>query len=210
MAKLMLSFSKSSSLFKKLLRFADWPRPCFFPCGMVRDERKQQVIVGFCVVAGVAGLILLIAWARYLPGVGGEFFGRILGIISTPFLMEASFCVLGLVLVMALNIWRQRRDGDELVYLEEVKDAPADLPDQAKWAVYQNAPLEAASPGAAVLLEGALAIGDHASAVEILESMDDSQRRQPETLRLRIALAKATGKEELARRLEAELAASAG
>ena len=50
---------------------------------MVRDERKQQVLAGFCVVAGVAGLILLIAWARYLPGLGGEFFGRILGIIST-------------------------------------------------------------------------------------------------------------------------------
>lgn len=177
---------------------------------MVRDERKQQVMVGFCVVAGVAGLILLIAWARYLPGLGGEFFGRILGIISTPFLMEASFCVLGLVLVMALNIWRQRRDGDELVYLEEVKDAPADLPDQARWAVYQSAPLEAGPPEAAVLLEGALAIGDHAAAVEILESMDDAERRQPEILRHRIALAQATGKDDLARRLAAELAAGAG
>lgn len=176
---------------------------------MVRDERKQQVIVGFCVVAGVAGLILLIAWARFLPGVGGEFFGRILGIISTPFLMEASFCVLGLVLVMALNIWRQRRDGDELVYLEEVRDAPADLPDQARRALYQNAPLEAAPPEAATLLEEALAIGDHTSAVEILESMGDSERRRPGTLRLRIALARATGKLDLARRLEDELASSA-
>lgn len=177
---------------------------------MVRDERKQQVFVGFCAVAGVAGLILLIAWARFLPGVGGEFFGRILGIISTPFLMEASFCVLGLVLVMTLNIWRQRRDGDELVYLEEIKDAPAGLPDQAKWAVYRDAPLEASPPEAAVLLEGALEIGDHGLAVEILESMADSERRRPETMRLRIALAKATGKEDLARRLAAELAASAG
>lgn len=183
--------------------------PCFFPGGMVQDERKQQVIVGFCVVAGVAGLILLIAWARFLPGVGGEFFGRILGIISTPFLMEASFCVLGLVLVMTLNIWRQRREGDELVYLEEIKDAPAGLPDQAKWAVYQDTPLDPVSPGAAELLEGALAIGDHASAVEILESMGDSERRRPEVMNLRIALAKATGKEELARRLADELAASA-
>jgi hypothetical protein len=139
---------------------------------MERDERKQQVLVGFCVVAGVAGLILLIAWARYLPGLGGEFFGRILGVISTPFLMEASFCVLGLVLVMALNIWRQRRDGDELVYLEEVKNPPANLPDQARWAVYQNAPLAAGPPEANLLLEGALAIGDHASALEILEAMD--------------------------------------
>lgn len=177
---------------------------------MARDERKQQVLVGFSVVAGVAGLILLIAWARYLPGLGGEFFGRILGVISTPFLMEASFFVLGLVLVMSLNIWRQRRDGDELVYLEEVKDAPANLPDQARWAVYQSAPLATASPDAHLLLEGALAIGDHASALEILESMTDSELREPESMRHRIALAKATGKDELARRLEADLASSAG
>jgi hypothetical protein len=177
---------------------------------MVRDERKQQVLVGFCVVAGVAGLILLIAWARYLPGVGGEFFGRILGIISTPFLMEASFCVLGLVLVMTLNIWRQHRDGDELVYLEELKDAQAQSPDHVKWAVCPEPSLDAAPPEAIALLERAVSMGDHDAAIEILEAMDDSERRKPQTLRQRIALAKAMGQEELARRLEAELAASSG
>lgn len=86
---------------------------------MANDERKKQVVSGIAIIAGVAGLILLIAYGRHLPGVGGEFFGRILGIISTPFLMEASFLILGFVLVMSLNLWRQRREGDELVYLDE-------------------------------------------------------------------------------------------
>lgn len=172
---------------------------------MARHERKKQVAVGLAVIAGVAGLILLIAWARFLPGIGGEFFGRILGTISTPFLMEASFIILGFVLVMSLNLWRQRREGDELVYLEEVKNPPSNLPDQARWAVYQNAPLTACPPDANMLLEGALAISDHAAALEILQAMDDSERRKPETMRHRIELAKATGKDELARRLEAEL-----
>jgi hypothetical protein len=176
---------------------------------MVHDERKQQVVAGLGVLAGVAGLILLIAFGRFLPGLGGEFFARILGIITTPFLMETSFCILGFVLVMTLNIWRQRRDGDELVYLEEVTDAPASLPDQARWAVYREQPLEASPPAAADLLEGALAIGDHASAVEILAAMDETDRRRPAIMRQRIALARTTGKDELARRLEAELAASA-
>jgi hypothetical protein len=135
---------------------------------MEQDERKQQVIVGFCVVAGVAGLILLIAWARFLPGVGGEFFGRILGIISTPFLMEASFSVLGLVLVMALNIWRQRREGDELVYLDEIKNAPAGLPDQAKQAVHRHT----LDPFSGVNGE----LGDDVPPVGIQESMDNSGR----------------------------------
>lgn len=69
-------------------------------------------------IAGVAALILSIAAARFLPGVGGEFFGRLLGIISTPFLMEASFLVLGFVLVMTINLWRQRREGDEFVEVD--------------------------------------------------------------------------------------------
>ena len=98
---------------------------------MVRDERKQQVVVGLGVLAAVAGLILLIAYGRFLPGLSGEFFARLLGIITTPFLMETSFFILGLVVVMTLNLWRQRRDGDELVYLEEITDAPAGMPDQA-------------------------------------------------------------------------------
>jgi len=56
------------------------------------------------------------------------------------------------------------------------------------------------------MLEGAVAIGDHQSAIEILESMDEAALHRPEVMRQRIALAKATGKDELARRLEAELA----
>lgn len=91
---------------------------------MANDERKKQVVSGIAIIAGVAGLILLIAYGRNLPGVGGEFFGRILGIISTPFLMEASFLILGFVLVMSLNLWRQRREGDELVYLDETGRSP--------------------------------------------------------------------------------------
>ena len=177
---------------------------------MVRDERRQQVLAGIGILAGVAGLILLIAYARFLPGVGGEFFARVLGIITTPFLMETSFFILGLMLVMGLNLWRQRRDGDELVYLEEVKDAPASLPDQARWAVYQEPPLNAETPAAADLLEGAVAIGDHESAVALLATMDDDQRKLPAVMRQRIRLARATGKDELARRLECELSAGEG
>jgi hypothetical protein len=173
---------------------------------MVRDERKQQVVVGLGVLAAVAGLILLIAYGRFLPGLSGEFFARLLGIITTPFLMETSFFILGLVLVMTLNLWRQRRDGDELVYLEEVKDAPADLPEQARWAVYTRPPLDPVPPAGVDLLEGAVAIGDHAGAITILAEMDDSERARPEVVRQRIELARATGKHELALRLERELA----
>ena len=119
--------------------------------------------------------------------------------------MEGTLCVLGFIVVMLLNYWRQMREGDECVYLEEVKDSPADIPEQARWAVYRNKPLEPENPAASDLLEGAVAIGDHAAAVEILATMSEAERHQPEVMQQRIALARATGREDLAKRLEAEL-----
>jgi hypothetical protein len=173
---------------------------------MARDERKRQVAIGALIVAGVAGLFMLLVMATALPGLAGEFFTRIVGIVTTPFLMETSVIVLGFILVISINYWRHHREGDELVYLDEVKDAPKEMPEQARWAIYKDKPLEGANPTPADLLEGAVAIGDHESAIEILNAMSDEERHQPDVMRQRIALAKATGKDELARRLEAELA----
>jgi hypothetical protein len=91
---------------------------------MAADERPKQVLAGVAVIAGFSGLLILVAAGRFLPGLGGEFFARILGIVSTPFLMEIILGVSGLVLVMTLNHWRQRREGDELVHLDELSATP--------------------------------------------------------------------------------------
>jgi hypothetical protein len=47
-----------------------------------------------------------------------------MGIVTTPFLLEGSMIILGFILVILINHWRQRREGDELVYLDEAKDVP--------------------------------------------------------------------------------------
>ena len=67
------------------------------------------------------------------------------------------------MIVISLNIWRQRKDGDEFVYLEQVAgpDAPADLPEHAKWAVYRQKPLDPEAPSLLAQAEGAFAIGDY-------------------------------------------------
>jgi len=101
---------------------------------MEADERPKQVLAGTAVIGGVSGPLMLLAVGRFLPGLGGEFFARILGIITTPFLMEVTLFVLGIVVVMTLNNWRQRRDGDELVYLDELQRAPDEPPDDAQGA----------------------------------------------------------------------------
>jgi hypothetical protein len=174
---------------------------------MASDERRRQVAVALGILACVAVGLVGVAIAAHLPGVAGEFFARILGILTTPFILEFSLCILGFVIVLTLNQWRQMRDGDELVYLEQVRDSPASLPDQARWAVYAEKPLDPGTVASADLLEGALAIGDHAEALAILDSMSSEERSQPEVMKMRITLAEATGKSELAKELRGKLGA---
>jgi hypothetical protein len=64
---------------------------------------------------------MLLGW-RFIPGWVGESVGTLAGIMSTPFFMEASFILIGLVIVLSLNTWRRNREGDELVFLDEKTD----------------------------------------------------------------------------------------
>jgi hypothetical protein len=129
------------------------------------------------------------------------------GLATTPFLLEISFALFGLSLVLVINHLRQKKDGEELVYLEQVDD-PAGLPDHASWALYRNPPLAGEEPSLQAQAEGALAIGDHETAAECIAAMPDAELRQPETLALRIELARLTGRHEVAVELEALLRAT--
>jgi uncharacterized membrane protein len=172
------------------------------------DERVKQVVigVGILIMLTVAVTVTLVGW-RLLPGLLGEWVGTMIGIITTPFFMEASFAILGLVIVITLNHWRGRKDGDEFVYLEQVAgpDVPKDLPEHAKWAVYREKPLATATPSRLAQAEGALAIGDYPAAAEWIGAMNHAELKLPETLQLRLELAKATGREDLVAQLEVEI-----
>ena len=175
------------------------------------DERVKQVAIGsgilLVLTVGVSGL--LVGW-RLLPGLLGEWVGTMIGILTTPFFMEASFIILGLVIVIGLNLWRQHKDGDEFVYLEQVAgpDVPKDLPDHAKWAVYREKPLEGEEMSRLTLAEGAFAIGDYPAAAECIGAMSRDELQQLDTLRLRLALAEATGRDDLVARLQTEISRS--
>jgi hypothetical protein len=171
------------------------------------DERTRQIAAAAGIVLGVGVVVCagLLLWPL-VPGVAGEWLGFVAGVVTTPFFMEASFAVLGLSLVVALNHWRQKKAGDELVYLEQV-ESEAGLPEHAAWAVFKDPPLDAELPTALEQAEGAMAIGDHQSAGEILASMTEAELRLPGTLAIRLELARAAGRDDLARSLEAELRA---
>ena len=93
------------------------------------DKRVKEIAVGAGILAvltlGVCGT--LVGW-RYLPGLLGEWVGMMVGVMTTPFFMEASFVILGLTVVLALNYWRQRRAGDEWVDLEMTQFLPCASP----------------------------------------------------------------------------------
>jgi hypothetical protein len=177
---------------------------------MVRlhDERVKQVAIGAGLLIALAVVVtgLLLGW-RLLPGLMGEWVGTMVGIMTTPFFMEATFAILGLVTVITLNHWRQHKDGDEFVYLEQVSgpEVPRDMPDQAKWAVYAQKPLDAEVPTPLAQAEGAFAIGDYPAAAEWIGAMSPDELKQPDTLRLRRDLAAATGKDDLVKQLQAEI-----
>ena len=172
------------------------------------DNRVRQVVVGvgILVVLTLTVCGVLIGW-RYLPGLLGEWIGMMIGVMTTPFFLEASFICIGLTLMVAINHWRQKRDGDEFVYLEQVDEPeePAGLPEHAKFAVYREKPLPGEMPTLLAQAEGALAIGDHEAAAEWIGAMSEAELKREETLFLRVQLAKATGRGELAERLEKEL-----
>ncbi|MFM2198711.1 MAG: hypothetical protein RLZZ505_2143 [Verrucomicrobiota bacterium] len=83
------------------------------------ESRGKQFLVGgtILLVVAVAVISLLLFW-REIPGLLGETVGKMVGIMSTPFFMEASFVILGFLIVVILNTWRRHKEGDEFVTIE--------------------------------------------------------------------------------------------
>lgn len=83
------------------------------------DNRGKHFLVGGAILLVVALVVisLLLFW-RVIPGLLGETVGKIVGIMSTPFFMEASFVILGFLIVVCLNTWRRHKAEDEFVTIE--------------------------------------------------------------------------------------------
>jgi len=91
------------------------------------ESRGKQFLVGGTILLVVACLVisLLMFW-REIPGLLGETVGKVVGIMSTPFFMEASFVILGFFIVVSLNTWRRQKEGDEFVTIETKAKAEAE------------------------------------------------------------------------------------
>jgi len=174
------------------------------------DPRRRQLVVGL----GILTLLVLIVPAfyivwRFVPGVFGEWLGVIAGIISTPFLLEISFVILGLVIVVGLNHLRQKRDGDDFVFLEPINDPTTSpgMPDQSKFAIHGDRPLDEVEPSPIDKIDGALETGDHTHAADLLAEIGNEELKQTVGLNPCLHLGGENGKSDLAQRIESEIAA---
>lgn len=88
-----------------------------------RDERVKQVLIAAALLAALTcGVVAMLLGWRKVPGVLGEWLGMVVGIMSTAFFLEASFVVVGVLVVMGVNAVRRHREGDEFVALDDLPD----------------------------------------------------------------------------------------
>mgnify|MGYP001544678622 CR=1 FL=1 len=176
--------------------------------GKLRFEpsRPLQVVVGALGILLIGGVIALAWRLTFVEGFVGEMFATLVGVFSTPILLESSLIVMGLIVVILINAVRQKREGDEFVYLEQV-DAPdaAKLPAQAREAIYREKPELTDALGEFDLIEGALEIEDWSQAGERLQDLSASDFDSRRGLELRLRLAMGTGRRNSAGKALARL-----
>ncbi|MGD7651601.1 MAG: hypothetical protein ACQCXQ_00200 [Verrucomicrobiales bacterium] len=169
------------------------------------DGRVRQVVSGILILVVLTLVVVgVLLGGRLIPGLLGEWIGTMVGVVTTPVFLEISFVILGFTIVLVINSVRRKREGEELVYLEQVDGV--ELPEHAKWAVYRDEPLAGEEPELIELAEGAMELGDLTEVADYLARMPESELEGVRALELRVKLAEASGMPELAERLAAELA----
>lgn len=88
------------------------------------NRGKQLAVGGVIIVSLMTSVICLLVFWRFIPGWVGESVGKLAGLLSTPFILEASFFVMGLGIVVLLNSWRRKKDGNDFVEFD-VRDFQA-------------------------------------------------------------------------------------
>ena len=156
-------------------------------------EQNRALLLGLGLILAVAGLLLLIWLGMFLPGFAGEIFKKLAGLLSTPFILDFSLFVLGVILVLSLNWYIRARNGDECVYLEQVDNPPEGLPERARSAIFNEEPESQGLAPNLAAIEGALALNDLSEATSLLFELPQDHLETPDVLALRIALARRKG-----------------
>lgn len=87
------------------------------------ENRKLQMAVGAAILLAVTGGVLLLwfGW-RHVPGRAGDFLGMLVGFLSTPFILEISFFLLGCAILTGVHMVRRGLEPDEFVSHLELEE----------------------------------------------------------------------------------------
>jgi len=169
-----------------------------YTSSQVRQIRRGIVLL-LVIMVVICGILL---GYPYLPGVLGEWVGMMVGLATTPFLLEATFLIFGFCVIFWLNHLREKNEGGEWVTLEEMDGSG--VPEHARWAVLPADAPRGEEPGLLDEAEGAADVGDWEGLVDVLAKLDERDLKSVRVLRLRERLARATGRNDLAEELAGE------
>lgn len=133
------------------------------------------------IIFGLIGIHVCLWFGRiYLPGFAGEICGKIQGFCITPFFMEFLLIVFGLFMVLVINHFRQKWEGDELVYLEVVDDPTVQLPAHSKSVILPQRE-DTGDPVEVIVasIEGALALNEVAEARDLFSQIPENKYSHP-------------------------------
>jgi hypothetical protein len=130
-------------------------------------------------VIGIAALIALLVLNATAREVAAATTRTLVGLFTTPFILEGTVAMVGVLLVLGINRWRLDKEGDGWVYLvtQEPDSAagkvPAAITQRLQGIVMQEKPETMDEAGIArAKVEGFLELGMAAQAAEALSECD--------------------------------------
>lgn len=170
------------------------------------DRSRRSLWPFVWVVLAFTGLVTLLVMNATAREVAIETSKTIFGIVTTPFIFEATLGISGVFIVMAINHWRIKREGDGWVYMvthepeEGAESLPPALTQRLQGVILTTKPEVLDEVGTSrLMIEGFLEMGMAAQAHKEFGDLDELPDDAPSSaLRIRVAAANLATEDALA------------
>lgn len=156
---------------------------------MPTDQVSSRWWVSPLIFSGVLLALLIIVWriSETAREVLAKAVAMMIGALATPFILEASVAITGLIVVITYNQWRLKKEGDGWVYLaktepEEGKDTPPHRLDAV--VLHEKPAVDADLEARLMAIEGYLELGLKAEALAALNELPAEERARERVQRL--------------------------
>jgi len=142
---------------------------------------KPLLITAICIFSFIGVHALLTVGRMYGSDPIVRLCGMLQGMGTTPFFMETGVVIFGFLCVLTINHFRQKWDGDELVYLEVVEDPTDDLPSDSKAVIFDEMhEKEDQLKISIAAIEGAIASNDIDQAKQLIAELSSEELQSSE------------------------------